>query len=146
VTAALRALGLLDGGGRGFSPDPEAEARRAAEEARDRARRIGQARRLWAEAGPAEGSLAERYLRARAIRGPIPPAIRFAPLLRHPSGATLPAMVAAVAREGEAGPVAVHRTYLAEPGRAARLTRRRRRRCSASARARRRGSPRGRGR
>lgn len=117
VAAALRSLGLLEGAGRLHAPHPEEAARRAAEEAAEREKAICRARRIWEEAKPISGTLAERYLRARVIRGPLPPALRFHAECWH--GATaqrLPALIAAVTLEGEAEPVAVHRTYLAEPG------------------------------
>ena len=122
VASALRGLGLLEGAGRTFTPDPMAEAQRRAEEEREREKRIGQARRLWAEAQPVGGTLAERYLRARAIRGPLPPSLRFHAETWHgPTARPYPAMVAAVTLETVAEPVAVHRTFLAEPGRKADL-------------------------
>ena len=122
VASALRSLGLLEGRGAAFTPDPFAEAQRRAEEERERAKRMAQARRALAEAQPIEGTLAERYLRARAIRGPLPQSLRFAPEAFHgPTARRLPAMVAAVTLEGEADPVAMHRTFLAEPGRKAGL-------------------------
>jgi hypothetical protein len=121
VLASLRGLGLVTGDGRAFAPDPEAEARRAAEDEADRLRRVAQARRAWAEAQPIAGTLAERYLReGRAIRAPLAPWLRFHPEAWHkPTARRYPAMVAAVVLEGAAEPVAVHRTYLAEPGRKA---------------------------
>lgn len=122
VASALRGMGLLEGTGRTFAPDPVAEAQRRAEEVAEREKRIGQARRLWAEAGPVGGTLAERYLRARGIRGALPPSLRFHAETWHgPTARRLPAMVAAVTLETVAEPVAVHRTFLAEPGRKADL-------------------------
>ena len=117
VAAALRSLGLLDGAGPVHAPDPEEAARRTAEETAEREKAMARARRIWAESLPIAGTLAERYLRARAILGPLSTALRFHPECWH--GATaqrLPALVAAVTLEGEAEPVAIHRTYLAEPG------------------------------
>lgn len=115
VAAALRGLGLLNGRGAAFTPDPAAEAQRRAEEDRERRKRMAQASKAWTEAQPIEGTLADRYLRARGIRAPLPLSLRFASAAWH--GATaqrLPAMVAAVAIDAD--PVAVHRTYLVEPG------------------------------
>ncbi|MGR3782202.1 MAG: DUF7146 domain-containing protein [Albimonas sp.] len=116
VLAALKDRGLIRAAGPAVELDPQAEAMRAAAEARERAKRIAQARTAWAEAGPLAGTLAERYLRGRAIRGPLPHSLRFAPNCWHKSARRLPAMVAAVEMDDEAEPVAVHRTYLAEPG------------------------------
>src|SRR5690606_15869838 len=81
----------------------------------DEARRTLIARTCWAEAGPVAGTLAERYLRARGIRGEIPPTLRFHRECWHQTARRLPAMVGAVAIGREL--VGPHRTYLAEPGR-----------------------------
>lgn len=117
VAAALRGLGLLSGAGRDFAPDPIKAAQRAAAEARERAQGITRARTAWAEAGPIAGTLGDRYLRARAVRGPLPASLRFHGNCWHPTAKRLPAMVAAVTLGADL--VAVHRTYLAEPGRKA---------------------------
>lgn len=77
------------------------------------AARLERARKSWASAGPISGTLAERYLRARHVRGPLPEALRFDPDAWHPTGRRLPTMMAEV-RLGCAL-VGVHRTYLAEP-------------------------------
>ncbi len=119
VLASLRERGLLDRAGPPRALDPEALARREAEDAAKRAKGMAQARRLWAEASPIAGTLGERYLRARAVHGPLPPSLRFEAECWHKTAKRLPAMVAAVTLEGEAEPVAAHRTYLAEPGRKA---------------------------
>jgi hypothetical protein len=118
VLAALRGLGLLQGA-RAYHPDPAEEVRRAARERREAARRARQARECWEASVSAKGTLAERYLRARAYDGPIPGTLRFNAECWHQSGRHLPAMVAAVERGGEL--VAVHRTYLAEPGQKANI-------------------------
>jgi hypothetical protein len=59
-------------------------------------RKLAFAARIWHEARPAGGTLAERYLRARGICIAIPDTLRFHPSCSHPSGANLPALVAAV--------------------------------------------------
>ena len=114
VAAALRSLGLGEPERRS---DAAEEARRKADERSARERRTRQARGIWAEAQPIGGTLGERYLRARAIRSPLPPSLRFHPECWHQSACRLPALVATVHR----GPdlIAVHRTYVAEPGRKA---------------------------
>jgi hypothetical protein len=115
VLAALRGLGLLDGTGRDFVPDPGAVMKRAAAAKAERERSIRAARKLWATGRPIEGTLVERYLRNRAIQAPRSPALRFAPACWHdPTRAKLPAMLAAIHIGDEL--VAVHRTYLAVPG------------------------------
>lgn len=98
--------------------DPYQEAALAAEHANERRRKIASAFRIWDAAKPAEGTLAEAYLRSRAIAGPIPATIRFHPQAWHePERAAFPAMVACVQIGSEF--VAVHRTYLGEDGRKA---------------------------
>jgi hypothetical protein len=71
---------------------------------------------IWHAAGPAAETLAETYLRSRGISLSLPPALRFHPRLKHPSGGTWPAMVALVTRDDK--PVAVHRTFLSRDGKA----------------------------
>lgn len=95
------------------APDPlairETERQRQAEADK----RAGQARRVWQEAIPIGGSLADVYLRSRGITCPLPNVLRFHPDCWHPTGKRLPAMVALV--EGGQG-FAVHRTYLRTDG------------------------------
>jgi hypothetical protein len=77
----------------------------------------GYVARVWRDAVPATGTPVERYLIARGLAGPIPPSIRYhADLLHRPSGRTLPAMVAAIARWPEARVAGVHRTFIALDG------------------------------
>ena len=114
VLAALRARGLLEGSS-DWKPDPQKLEQRKADEIADRQRRIDQARRCWAEAGPISGTLAERYLRARGITCDLPPTLRFHPTCWHgPTATKVPAMVAGVSIGRKV--VGVHRTYVAEPG------------------------------
>jgi hypothetical protein len=70
------------------------------------------ARTIWRAAKPAPGTIAETYLRARAIGCALPPTLRFAPALRHrPTALTLPVLLAAIS--GPDGRVtAVQRIYL----------------------------------
>src|SRR5580658_7579428 len=74
-----------------FNPAPT----KAGLEERDPTKRSEVACRIWRESRPARGTLAETYLRSRAI-SILPGSLRFHPTLRHPSGAYLPALVAAV--------------------------------------------------
>jgi len=77
-------------------------------------KRAAQAKRLWQEAQPIAGTVAEAYLRGRGITCPLPPTLRFHPDAWHgPTARRYPAMVAAV--QG-AGLPAVHRTYLRADG------------------------------
>lgn len=140
VLAALKRRGLL-GSGRDAGADPTVERERQRAERIGRERAIRRAQMTWAEAQPVAGTLAERYLRARAcdygkIFVPsqarartayesathartvqhVPP-LRFHPRCWHPTALRLPAMLAAVTVGQEV--VAIHRTYLAEPGKKA---------------------------
>jgi putative DNA primase/helicase len=79
------------------------------------ATRIAAARGIWHESLSAVGTAAERYLRSRNIRIPVPVTLRFHPSLRHPSGAYAAAMVAAIQnRDGRI--IGVHRTFLRANG------------------------------
>lgn len=66
---------------------------------------------IWSGTVPIEGTPGERYLRGRAIEGPLPASLRFHPRLRHPTGAYRPAIVGRVDHV-RAGVVGLHRTYL----------------------------------
>lgn len=101
----------------------QARADREAEAMADAAWKADLAQRLWREGRPALGSLAQTYLEARGIRGPV--AARALALLRfHPAayhsgdpeaGVRLPAMIALITTEhGATG--GVHVTYLAPDG------------------------------
>uniref|UniRef100_UPI00260A8FB8 DUF7146 domain-containing protein n=1 Tax=Brevundimonas sp. TaxID=1871086 RepID=UPI00260A8FB8 len=101
----------------------QARADKEAEAMADAAWKADLARRLWREARPALGSLAQTYLEGRGIRGPV--AARALALLRfHPAayhsgdpdaGVRLPAMIALITTEhGATG--GVHVTYLAPDG------------------------------
>jgi len=95
-------------------PDPATLARRDREAKAEARRKAEQAKRLWREAQPIEGTVAETYLRNRGITCDLPRTLRFHPECWH--GATAkryPALIAAV--QG-AGAAAVHRTYLRPDG------------------------------
>lgn len=98
-------------------PDPTTIAQRKAEQHKDAKKRAAQAQRLWQEAQPIGGTLAETYLRGRGITCPLPNTLRFHGACWH--GATakrLPAMLSFV----EVGTgFALHRTYLCSDGRKA---------------------------
>lgn len=121
IVAALQSRGLHFPVGSGSVAHPEADARHAQEAERSRRERMARADQILAGALSAEGTIVERYLQNRAIRVPVPGALRFAPSCRHPSGEKCAAMVAKVEVVGEAKPVAIHRTFLWEPGRKAQL-------------------------
>ena len=108
----LAAVGLRSGDYR--PPDPAILAQREAEQRADAAKRAAQAKRLWQEAQPIAGTLAETYLRGRGIRCDLPPTLRFHPATWHgPTAKRYPALVAAV--QGSGLPAA-HRTYLRPDG------------------------------
>ena len=95
-------------------PDAATLAQRKAEQRAEAEKRAAQAKRLWQEAQPIIGTLAETYLRGRGITAPLPATLRFHPECWHgPTARRMPAMVAAV--QG-AGLPAVHRTWLRADG------------------------------
>ena len=108
----LAAAGLRTGDY--HAPDPATLALRERKAKVEAEKRAAQAKRLWQEAQPIAGTVAEAYLRGRGITGPLPQTLRFHGFCWH--GATAkrhPALVAAV--QGLGLP-AVHRTYLRADG------------------------------
>jgi len=111
-TDILAAAGLRPGDY--AAPDPLTLARREAEMKADALRRAMAAEKIWREAEPIGGTLAETYLQSRGIDCPLPKTLRFHGACWH--GATRqawPAMIALI--EGGEG-YAVHRTYLRPDG------------------------------
>lgn len=87
---------------------------RRAERAAEIEKKSRQAQRVWQEAWPITGTIAETYMReARSITCALPPILRFHPACWHWSAQRIPAMVALI--EGGDG-IAVHRTYLRHDG------------------------------
>ena len=73
------------------------------------------AAKIWSETEPAPGTVVERYLCSRGIKLPVPPALRFHPVLKHSTGGFWPAMVGGIfAADGEL--CAIHRTFLRSSG------------------------------
>jgi hypothetical protein len=108
----LAAAGLRAGDYR--APDAATLAQREAERRAEAQRKAMQARRLWDEAVPIEGTPAEIYLRGRGITCPLPLTLRFhGEAWQGPTARRWPAMVALV--QGGEG-FAVHRTYLRSDG------------------------------
>jgi hypothetical protein len=105
----VEVLDALGGRGPNVSPRPAMPPPRG----NDDARRERQARAIWAEALPIRDTLAERYLRGRAITCDLPDTLRFHSEGWHAAGRRWPMLVALV--DGGAG-LAVHRTYLAPDG------------------------------
>jgi len=112
VIEALRARGLWPGAAE--SPRPRPVRRRAPD--RDDARRTGAARRMWRQAQPVAGTVAQRYLHARGFDGEAPPSLRFLPSARHPASGRWPCLIAGVTRWPGRQVVAVQRTFLARDG------------------------------
>ena len=81
----------------------------------DGADRIGEAKAIWRAAVPIKGTLAENYLRHRALHLPIPDSIRFASLRYGKSGPLHPVLVAAIASADDKL-VGIQRTYLNAAG------------------------------
>lgn len=115
ILDALKALGLVEGRSDWTPPDPAEMAQRRKQANADAARKAGSAKRLWDSGQPITGTLAETYLRGRAITCPLPDSLRFHPACLHPFGQTLPAMLA---RVDGAERFAIHRTFLGERGKA----------------------------
>jgi len=108
----LAAAGLRNGDYR--APDPAQIAKREAERRVEAEQRARQAERLWNEAHPIGGTVAETYLRGRGITCPLPATLRFHPHCRHgASGQHFPAMLGLV--DGGEG-FGVHRTWIAPDG------------------------------
>ena len=113
--------GALEAGGvdrdtlrSGRNHDPDREARqRAIAEAENR-KRSEQARRLWEAAQPISCSVAETYLRNRAVRCALPDTLRYVADCWHPTAKRLPALLSYVT--GGHG-YAIHRTYVDSEGR-----------------------------
>jgi len=108
----LAAAGLRSG--EYSPPDAATLAQREREAKAEAQRKATQAKRLWDEAQPIAGTVAEAYLRGRGITCDLPRTLRFHPEAWHgPTARRWPAMVAAV--QGVGLP-AVHRTWLRPDG------------------------------
>lgn len=109
----LAAAGLRAGDYR--VPDSAELAQHDADQQMQTQRKADQAKRLWREAQPIAGTLAEIYLRdVRGITCPLPATLRFHAEAWHgPTARRQPAIVAAV--QGASLP-AVHRTFLRPDG------------------------------
>ena len=81
----------------------------------DSADRIGEAKAIWRAAVPVKGTLAENYLRHRALHLPIPDSIRFTSLHYGKRGPLHPVLVAAIASADDKL-VGIQRTYLNASG------------------------------
>jgi phage/plasmid primase-like uncharacterized protein len=73
------------------------------------------ARQIWRESREAPGTIVQDYTFGRGFTDSPPQCLRFHPGLRHPSGVSLPAMVAAIDDLG-GEIVGIHRTFLKRDG------------------------------
>ena len=80
--------------------------------------RTAYALKIWDEAGPAQGTMVETYLKSRGLTLPLPPTLRFHQGLKHRSGSYWPCMVALVSNGETDRPLSIHRTFLSADGRA----------------------------
>ncbi len=117
VIAALRSCGLWDDGNRRRGRIVRRETRPAIDAPPNRAdpKRTMTALRPWEASSPVPGTLAETYLRSRALHHQSD-RIRFHAGLKHPSGGIWPVMVGLVTRGPDDAPLAIHRTFLALDG------------------------------
>lgn len=113
IIDALKSAGILQGRSLRPATDPAVVARHKAEACAEAEKREQQALALWNESRPINGTLAEAYLRGRAITCPLPDNLRFHPTCWHLSAKRSPAMLARV--EGVER-FALHRTYLDPEG------------------------------
>jgi phage/plasmid primase-like uncharacterized protein len=95
-------------------PDAATLAKREAEQRAEAMKRAAQAERVWQEAQPIKGTIAETYLRGRGITCPLPQTLRFHPECWHGPTAKRHRALVAVVQGGEG--MAVHRTYLRADG------------------------------
>lgn len=93
-------------------------AQRDRELADDQARKSCWARRLWRECRPIGGTIAEAYLRSRAITITPGASLAFHPGLRHPSIGGLHAGMVAAVTDAAGRVFGIHRTFLAADGQA----------------------------
>lgn len=115
VLGALKARGLVKARFKGSQDRPAVT--RPKRGVSNGARKMEIALRIWREANPVEGALSARYLARRRIAAPYPVTLRHHPALWHPGlRRKIPGMVAAITLP-HAGLVAIHRTWLEEPGR-----------------------------
>ncbi len=111
----MHGIGLRDAAvmlGKGEVVTTEVAPLPPAEDAGDR---VDEARSIWRNAAPVQGTLAETYLRWRGISIPIPPTIRFASLRYGKRGREYPTLIAAVSEDG-GRLTGIQRTFLADDG------------------------------
>jgi phage/plasmid primase-like uncharacterized protein len=94
----------------------ERQHQRGKEELAEAARKSRAALDIWRDARPTKDSLVEIYLRGRGITIEPPLSLRYANLKHGPTGAVLPAIVAAV-QCANGNVTGIHRTFLTADGR-----------------------------
>ena len=100
--------------------NPATVAQWRAERQRVDHQRIDAAVRLWASGRAiTNDDPAGRYLASRGLPGLWPATLHYVPCARHPSGANVPALIAAACRWPDRAPVAVQLTALTPNGRQA---------------------------
>ena len=114
VRDAWKAQGLLNGVLNGVAANHGSASRRDKID-EDQCRKTEAARRIWRNARPNAGTVAETYLCERGLHPPFPPTLRFAHLTHRPTGLVLPAMIGAV-QQAHGGLSGVHRTFLRADG------------------------------
>ncbi len=122
IRDALRARGLWSDGGDRAVPhsNPTILISWHADRDGDHRKQSDVARRLWAGGHPVtDRDPAGRFLASRGLPGPWPASLHYVPDTRHPSGANVPALVAAACRWPDHEPVAVQLTALTADGRKA---------------------------
>jgi phage/plasmid primase-like uncharacterized protein len=108
----LAAAGLRSGDYQ--RPDAATLSQREREAKAEAAKWAAQAKQVWREAQPVEGTPAAAYLRGRGITCDLPRTLRYHPETWHgPTASRYPALIAAV--QGAALP-AVHRTFIRPDG------------------------------
>ncbi len=109
VAAAIRAIGL------DFRNGP-LNRQTGHTDLQSKKRGTERAKTTWLKTKQVKGTLGERYLRRRSINLPLPPDLRFHPNGWHPACKRFPALVGKISMIDSDDLVAVHRTYLVEPG------------------------------
>jgi len=115
VIAALRGRGLW-GEGRSRAGTWTQGRKPVDREPDNDAKRTERALAIWQLSKRSPETPVAAYLASRGLHLPPSDALRFHPLLKHPSGDSWPAMIALVTRGSDDAPLAIHRTFLARDG------------------------------
>jgi len=93
VIAVLRDRDLWQTTTQEYGTPPYHRRRIARESDAGALKRSAVAQAIWQSSQPAQGTIAEAYLRSRGLDLPTTSVLRFHPRLKHPSGGLWPAMV-----------------------------------------------------